>query len=290
MADDTRFWRAGLCAEEFLKTRSTPATLPIDPFEIARDKEIVVQAKPAAAEGVSGMLLRNGDTFGILYATHVKSEGFQRFSVAHELGHYLLPGHIDHVLPRDGVHESRAGFVQADLYELEADHFASSLLMPGPLVTQALRRMGDGLTAAEKLAQLCKTSLTAAAIKYAEKATTPVAVIVSTGPRINYCFMSKPLKAFSDLSWLKRNEPLPPRTATQRFNADTDNVADGERSSEETDLRDWFGGARKLPGTEEVIGLGTYGKTLTVLTTDIDEEDEDEDEDLERSWTPRFRR
>jgi len=76
------------------------------------------------------MLLRHGDVFGILYATHIASEGFQRFSIAHELGHYFLEGHIDHILPKDGVHESHAGFVSADPYELEADQFAGGLLMP----------------------------------------------------------------------------------------------------------------------------------------------------------------
>ena len=159
---DARLWAAARKAEQYLATRTTPATLPIDPFEIADELEITVQAKPASAAGVSGMLLRHGDVFGILYATHIESEGFQRFSVAHELGHYLLDGHIDHVLPdRDGMHESRAGFVSADPFELEADHFAAGLLMPGRLFSDALKRAGDGLSAVEHLAESCKTSLTA---------------------------------------------------------------------------------------------------------------------------------
>jgi hypothetical protein len=84
-------------------------TLPVDPFAIAASRDITVRPKPDTAEGVSGMLLRHGDAFGILYATHIQSEGFQRFSVSHELGHYFLDGHIDHLLPKDGAHSSRAG-------------------------------------------------------------------------------------------------------------------------------------------------------------------------------------
>ena len=38
------------------------------------------------------------------------------------------------------------------------------------------------------------------------------------------------------------------------------------------------------------MGLGGYGRTLTVLTTDVDPDDEDEDEDLEERWAVRFRR
>jgi Zn-dependent peptidase ImmA (M78 family) len=142
---------------------------------------ILVEAKPDTAEGVSGMLLRHGDSFGILYATHIASEGFQRFSVAHELGHYLLDGHIDHLVPGDGVHASHAGFVSADPYELEADHFAAGLLMPSNLFNRAMGKRAPGLTAVEFLAQACRTSLTATAIRYAELSPNAVAVIVSTG-------------------------------------------------------------------------------------------------------------
>jgi Zn-dependent peptidase ImmA (M78 family) len=289
---DTRYWMAARKAEEFLANREIPAALPIDPFEIARELEIVVQAKPATATGVSGMLARNGDTFGILYATHIASEGYQRFSVAHELGHYLLPGHIDHVLPdnSDGIHESRAGFVSPDPFEIEADHFAAGLLMPGRLVTKVLARMGDGLDAIEQLADLCKTSLTATAIRYAERATTSVAIVVSTGQHVDYCFMSKPLREFDGLSWLKKKEPLPVGSETQRFNSNPGNVQSAKRSEAETDLRDWFGGDRKLPGTEEVIGLGSYGKTLTILATDVEHDEEDDDDELEERWALRFRR
>ena len=42
--------------------------------------------------------------------------------------------------------------------------------------------------------------------------------------------------------------------------------------------------------SEEMVGLGSYGKTLTVLSPreSSDEDDEEDDEALEESWTPRF--
>jgi hypothetical protein len=63
-------------------------TLPVDPFAIAAKHQIEVKAKPDTVGGVSGMLLRHGDNFGILCATHTGSEGFERFSVGNELGHF----------------------------------------------------------------------------------------------------------------------------------------------------------------------------------------------------------
>ena len=102
-------------------------------------RDIKVEGKPDTADGVSGMLLRHGNNFGIVYATHIPSEGFQRFSIGHELGHYFLDGHVDQILPKDGVHVSRAGFVSADPYELEADQFAA-----GPLMPETPPSEGDG--------------------------------------------------------------------------------------------------------------------------------------------------
>ena len=60
--------------------------LPIDVEAIAREKEILVQPMPENLTGVSGMLQRVGDNYGIAYATFVDNPGFQRFSIAHELG------------------------------------------------------------------------------------------------------------------------------------------------------------------------------------------------------------
>jgi len=31
-----------------------------------------------------------GDEFGIMYATKIPSRGFQKFSIAHEIGHYCI--------------------------------------------------------------------------------------------------------------------------------------------------------------------------------------------------------
>lgn len=264
-------------------------SLPIDPIDIAARMGILVQPK-SVADGVSGMLVRFRNEFGIAYATHIDNEGFKRFCVGHELGHYCLPGHIDAVLAHGEFHESRAGFVSDDPYEREADHFAAGLLMPNPLFSRELRRVGDGLQAVQALADLCIVSLTAAALRYIENTSVPAAMVVSTGALIDYCFMSKSLQDFEALTWPRKGQMLPAGTATDSFNADPSNVRLARRADAETELRDWFGGQRNILATEEVVGLGQYGKTLTILSSEIFADDEDEDSDLEERWTPRFRR
>lgn len=272
--------------------------LPVDPEAIAARHDIIVEAKPDTARGVSGMLLRHGDTFGILYATHIESEGFRRFSIAHELGHYFLDGHIDHVLPDDGLHASHAGFVSGDPYELEADQFAAGLLMPAVLFRRALGKHDAGIGAVESVAAVCRTSLTATAIRYAELTEDAVAVVLSTGQTIDFCRLSGTMKSLREITWLKKGTPVPRGTLTARLNADPARVRSADRDKEEIDICDWLGGNRSVAATEEVVGLGSYGKTLTVLSCSAlveetfrgeDEEDED-DEDLVERWTPRFKR
>ena len=281
---------------EALVRKSGITALPVDPFAIAADHDIVVEPKQDTEAGVSGMLLRHGDVFGILYATHIANEGFQRFSVGHELGHFILDGHVDHILPADGVHASHAGFVSADPYELEADHFSAGLLMPGTLFTSGLSKSEPGLATVESMAGICQTSLTATAIRYAELTDDAVAVVMSTGKTIDYCFLSNTIKSLPQLTWLWKGSPVPSGTVTAQFNADPQRIADANRTETDIDIMDWLGGTRSVGATEEVIGLGRYGKTLTVLTCPsvVDEtyqvEDEDEEDNLEDSWTPRFRR
>ena len=280
-------------AEAFLKEEGI-ATLPVDPFAIAASRDIVVEGKPEKTEGVSGMLLRHGNNFGIVYATHIPSLGFQRFSISHELGHYFLPGHIDQIL-KTGVHVSRAGFVTADPYELEADHFAAGLLMPETPFRRAMNQHDPGLDAIEAVANQCVTSMTATAVRFAELTDSAVAVVVSTSGIIDYCFISDAMKSLPKLDWIRKGTPLPFRTATARLAGQPARVLAGERIAETVDVRDWLGGMTRAEVSEESVGLGNYGKVLTVLVSssvgqERDPDDEDDDEEVIERWTPRFRR
>ncbi len=280
-----------LVAEQVIQDQGI-TELPVDPTAIARNLGIEVLAKPIHAAGVSGMFFRVRESYGIAYATHIDNIGFQNFSVAHELGHYFLPGHVDAVLADGDNHESRAGFTSSDRHEMEADRFAARLLMPNKLFSAALRRAGDGLAAIETLHNLCKTSLTATAIRFTQCTRDPVAIIVSMGNRIDYCFMSDALKGIEGIDWIRKHETVPSGTTTFTFNQDATNVQRAERVSGTSNLQAWFGGRHNTELSEDVIGLGSYGKTLTVLCgIELLDENEEEDEDsLAESWQPKFRR
>jgi len=269
-------------------------SFPIDPFRIAQTEDIHVEPKPSDQPGVSGGIIFADVGTAIFYATNISSGGFQRFTVAHELGHYFLEGHPEEIQKTGPLHVSRAGFTQGDSsIEIEADHFASGLLMPTSLVRQALDRTCIGLAGIEKLAADSECSLTASAIRSAECSPYPMAVVVSRGDRICYGFLSDGFKQLKPRAFPRKGDPLP-YTATREFNSEQSNVELRRRRASETTLAEWFDGSPGVRLDEEVMGLGEYGFTLSVFSSEELPEEPDEAEDEEaaliESYTPRFAR
>lgn len=267
-------------------------SFPIDPFEIAREEQIDLCPKKPDQVGVSGSILFVGDEVAIFYSTDIESVGLQRFTVAHELGHYFLEGHPEAISKIGPAHASRAGFTEGNLaIEIEADHFASGLLLPTTLVRRHLAGEPIGLEGIEALADASLCSLTASAIRAAECSPYPMAIVVSRGEEVRYAFMSEGFKRLGALTFIRKGDALP-NTLTRKFNEDRANVVSGRRACEDTRLRTWFGGDRHVALDEQVVGLGSYGFTLTVLSSedlpDDPDEVEDEEAQLLNSYIARF--
>lgn len=280
------FWRAEAQAAEVLAKRKI-SVLPIDPFGIAAGEGIVCE-KLKCSSGVSGCLCGAGNMFSIFYNDSIASDGFRRFTVAHELGHYFLEGHYKHIFA-DGNsrHVSDSGYSSDDPFEREADAFAAALLMPPGLFKSACGRVAPGFKAIETLSEKCVTSLTATAIRYADLSDGPIAVIGSKDNRVQFTFMSDGLKQRRDLTWPKKNSGVPEGTATHRFSGDPKNVAQSKRMISSALMDVWFDCGGTAYVSEEVVGLGaSYGLTLTILVAETSpgpdyEEEESEEDDLE---------
>lgn len=257
--------------------------LPVDPIAVAKALDIQVHAKAADASGSSGWLIRQGNNFAIVYATHVDNLGFQSFSVAHELGHYCLDGHPEHVFRLGNEHISRGAFSSSDPVEREADYFAACLLMPRHLCSSLVAKAKDGMAAVLSLASACNTSLVAAAIRYTEIGHVASGVVQCLNGRVEFCAIH-PLQAH--VGWarpLPRNSKPPMHSATARLSADPLSVRGAQEDSESLEASEWFSGARSgIYLNEEVIGLGRFGRTLTLLTIEDGCYEEDEEETQER--------
>ncbi|MBT4289315.1 MAG: ImmA/IrrE family metallo-endopeptidase [Deltaproteobacteria bacterium] len=254
------------------------ASLPIDPFAIAKEKDIEILGKPL--DGCYGCLFRQDDEFGIIYSKSINNKGFINFTIGHELGHYFLDGHPEYLFPSgDGIHRSQSGFVSSDTYEREADFFSVGLLMPRFLFVPAMNRKRLGLEAIKELASLCLTSLTATAIRYCNLSETPTAIIVSSENTVDYCILSEDLKEVCS-PWNINGRGVLPQITTSRHHRSSDAILNGTEIKGSCQLIDWFDDAPDIEMSEDVIGLGAYGKVLTVLYADelIDDivtEDED---------------
>ena len=281
------YWQAEAQAAEILAKKKISA-LPVDPFAIAASEGIVCEKLRSAAAGVSGCLSGAGDTFGIFYSDAISSEGFRRFTVAHELGHYFLEGHYKHIFAEgNSRHVSDSGYSSDDPFERDADAFAAALLMPEGLFRAACGRIAPGFKAIESLAEKCVTSLTATAIRYAVLSDDPIAVVCSKDNRVQFAFVSDPLKQRGNLTWIKKNSGIPDGTVTHRFNRDAKNIAQSKRVTSSSLMDVWFDCGGTAYVGEEVVGLGpSYGLTLTVLVAEpipdpAYEEEESEENELE---------
>lgn len=108
--------------------------LPVNVYAVVQKYEVEVRNLLLEDE-VSGMLVIKDD-HAIIGVNQSHHSNRQRFSIAHELGHYLLHRHsanvfVDPVFFRDG--KSSEG---VDETEVAANIFAAELLMPEAVVTQ----------------------------------------------------------------------------------------------------------------------------------------------------------
>ena len=118
-----------------------------------------------------------------------------------------------------------------------------------------------------------------------------MAIVISRGDEIAYAFTSDTFKNLGRLAFLRKGAGLAVHH-DPGIHANSSNVFDGVRTVGETDLATWFDGPSKVALDEEIISLGKYEYTLTVLSSealsDDPSEEEDEDAALEESCKPKF--
>ncbi|MFC5409129.1 ImmA/IrrE family metallo-endopeptidase [Larkinella bovis] len=121
--------------------------LPIDVEKVAKKKNIEVLGVDFTI-GVSGVFLHDGEKAQIGYSNNNKPNR-QRFTIAHELGHYVLghqrkgvfvdtPDKYFTILFRD-ENSSTGEFLQ----EREANAFAAALLMPKEIILEIMKNILD---------------------------------------------------------------------------------------------------------------------------------------------------
>jgi Zn-dependent peptidase ImmA (M78 family) len=155
---ETRAWRALTRAGTF----DAPTAVPV--HEVARALGLTVELA-ALGDGVSGVLVVN-DGVGVIGVNRAHAPVRQRFSIAHEIGHFELHRSEGQVFIDKGFGKVTAFFRDStsgtgvDRQEIEANAFAAALLMPRQLVEQAFTSLsadfdlGGDDAALDRLARL----------------------------------------------------------------------------------------------------------------------------------------
>lgn len=168
--------------------RDLPIPVPIEALCRQLDIEDI---QPLTSKGFEGGLITDADrSFGFILA----SGGYEprrRFTVAHELGHFLMPKHVPDEPGRFLC--SRADMLRLDMkeadrrarMEAEANRFASLILMPPAALRRALGACrGPDLQHVLKLAKDFDVSKEAMGRAYTAYHDDPVAIVVTKDGRI----------------------------------------------------------------------------------------------------------
>lgn len=129
-----------------------------------------------------------------------------------------------------------------------------------------MRLVNEGIDAIESLSIACKTSFTATAFRYVERTRDPVAVVLCTqNGTVLYSAMSKSFRDYPG-AWMPSHGTKIQSENTCGFIRSKDNVVKGRRASNQVSYSEWFGSTMEGELIEDVIGLGSWGKCLIILT------------------------
>jgi len=119
-------------------------------------------------DGAEAQLVRTGDDAMIMVSDRIKDPAARRFSIAHELGHFVLghPSMPPHMLSAT-LRMKRGSEYERD-YEAEANAFASELLMPYSLVRKLCEVSPMSLREPWLIAEMFSVSILTSTIRVTE--------------------------------------------------------------------------------------------------------------------------
>lgn len=266
-------------------------SIPVPIKELASQLDIV-DFKELKTEGFEGGLLTDENRAkGIILTNENSSHRRQRFTIGHELGHFLCPWHKPNgpngfLCSSDDMRRTFARTEeQTSRMEVEANSFAAQILMPAPLFKKDMRRYsGADIEHIITLSDKYDTSKEATARRYVELHEEPCAAIISRQKKILRMYRPKNFPFIEP----SPGHPLPSGSLSAQANIADEKISDWEA----TDAALWIVSNRgqRLPSMYEQVLVQRDGYRLTLLS--LEDEDEDkitDDNELFESWTPRHR-
>jgi Zn-dependent peptidase ImmA (M78 family) len=164
---------------------------PIDLRKVADELGLLVQEAPLD-DNLDGCLVTDGTVGGILLNRNVQDEHRRRYTLGHEIGHFVLHKDV-RVLP-ETVDEVGSFFL--DRIEREANTFSSYLLMPPFLMPKNLGQEPPTLEQGDALVEHFQVSLAAALRRLVRESHWGCALVVTRDGEIQWAVRSQYFEAF----------------------------------------------------------------------------------------------
>jgi Zn-dependent peptidase ImmA (M78 family) len=265
-----------------LKAQSLTIPVDIEELAYALDIEEIAELTTDGFEG--GLLTDQYRNKGIILVNRMAGPGRRRFTVGHELAHFLLPQHKP--VKSDSFlcsRENMAIWTSAERtayerMEAEANRFSALILMPPPLLRPYMARLGDpDLSGVLHIHTDFVVSKDAAARAYAQYHDQPVAIVVVRGGVVQRFYKNA---RFPQLC-VSPGAPVPKASHYFQAPSKQPSMTEMKLASAEHWLESSWG--RRLPSLFEQVLLQQHGFGLILLWTEI--EDDSEEEDVEAELT-----
>ena len=164
-----------------------------------------------------------------------------RFVAAHEIGHLVM--HKNMLIPDDtfanfNIIAGMEKVLKNGTQEVEANEFASELLMPTKLFLQEAKGKKFSPLLIKRLAERFKTSLTATAFKYLQCDLHPVCIVLTENEKVHYWKKSDGMNLW--LADITRLAPPPDSVAAEYIQNDYNFVYSLEEKAQTISKSTWF--------------------------------------------------
>jgi len=179
-----------------------PFPIKVEPLAREHSRQVFPDAPITMVDGkefspkFDGMLMPNPHVpgeWGIVYNKAIRSPGRINFTLAHELGHYLLHRHISPSGIQCGSREMLDWRSELGAIEAQANTFASFLLMPLDDFRRQIAGETTSLDLMRHLADRYEVSITAAILKWLDMTTQRAMLVVSRSGFIDWARSSDSL-------------------------------------------------------------------------------------------------
>ncbi|WP_026789996.1 ImmA/IrrE family metallo-endopeptidase [Pleomorphomonas oryzae] len=269
--------------------KAEPGLAPPVPIEALAAALDIIEIRELEAEGFEGSLLMDAHrSRGVILVNKLARAGRRRFTIGHELGHFLIPMHRPvkndaFLCSRDDMRLWSAAEQNAyERMEVEANKFAALMLMPPPLLRPYLSRYGDpNIATVLRIHKDFEVSKDAAARAYTLYHGEPITMIVVHEGKVLRSYRALKAPRLS----VEQGGLVPRSCIYWRTRGLTAISQLEEASSDQWLISEW---GKRPPALYEQVLHQQEGYALLMLWPEFEEEDDEFDPDADRTAKQRL--